>query len=208
VECGAEKEPKVKSTTAVSATILRKSSKTSLRHNLLQKNRIETITDEERRGPIAPTMPGPSMPWPIPEQGAEIEVKKYQRQPTENKNAQERRFFVRVRVVSGKLTYIEYIELRSYRRERDVVTKRESYDSLLACIDADVEIVGKKGRRGWRGGQWFVTAQEMKGLKVPANLDKVFSEIVGRVREFAEREEKRYLVARAASEERMEAGCF
>jgi hypothetical protein len=148
------------------------------------------------------------MPWPIPEQGAEIEAAKYRRESTENANAKERIFFVRVRVVSGELTYIE---LRSYRRERDVVTKRESYDSLLACnacIDADVEIVGKKGRLGWRGGQWFVMAQEMKGRKVPANLEKVFSEIVGRVREFAEREEKRYSVARAASEARMEEGIF
>jgi hypothetical protein len=139
-----------------------------------------------------------SMPWPIPEQGADIEVVSYRREPTENKNAKERLFFVRLRVVPGEL---RYIELRSYWRERDVVTKRESYDSGVVCGEADVEIVSKGRRLGWLG-PWFVDAKEMKGRKPPATLEKVFTDILERVRQFALCHEARYRSARAANEQR------
>jgi hypothetical protein len=72
----------------------------------------------------------PSFPWPIPEEGAEIEVARYRRENTSSKNSVDRMFFVRVRILSTEL--LKYIEFRSYWRERDVVTEREFYDFPIA----------------------------------------------------------------------------
>jgi hypothetical protein len=163
------------------------------------------MNEEELRGSVAPAMPMPSIPWPLPKDGSRVgvEVARYRRESTSARNAAERVFFVRMRIVSSGL--LRFIEFRSVWLDCDVVTGRVRFECLIPCGEAEMEIASSK--EAWKRSS-VVIAGEMKGRKVPASLEKVFSGIVDRVKEFASREEKRYQTARLASEERMEVGCF
>src|ERR1035438_93606 len=100
----------------------------------------------KRTGPITD---GLWRRWPIPKEGAEIEVARYRREATSSKNAVEHMFFIRIRIVATGL--LKSIEFRSYWRERDVVTEREFYDFPIPCGEAEVQILSVREKKRWLG---------------------------------------------------------